>query len=111
MSYDLFKILLEQQTGLKFILEYRFHEKRKWRFDFANLENKLAIEIEGGIYTRPKGFINDIEKYNTATAMGWKVFRCTTDNLSGVFWYLDVLKGSKINYSVTFKTNTGQILA
>lgn len=62
--------------------EYKFHPKRKWRFDRADTERKIAIEFEGGVYsggrhTRGKGFEGDCEKYNAATAMGWRVFRYT----------------------------------
>ena len=28
--------------------EYRFHPTRKWRFDYAWPENKIALEVEGG---------------------------------------------------------------
>jgi very-short-patch-repair endonuclease len=64
------------------IPEYRFHPVRKWRFDYANPMYMVAIEIEGGVFsngrhTRGKGFVNDMEKYNTATAMGWRVLRFT----------------------------------
>jgi len=60
--------------------EYRFHDKRRWRFDFAWPEQKLAVEIEGGVWTngrhtRGAGFIADSEKYNTAALLGWKVLR------------------------------------
>lgn len=60
--------------------EYRFHDKRKWRFDFAWPEKKVAVEIEGGVWTggrhtRGAGFIKDTEKYNTAALLGWKVLR------------------------------------
>ncbi|CAH0528436.1 hypothetical protein CTH30272_02120 [Allocatenococcus thiocycli] len=66
--------------------EYRFKGfcgKRRWRFDFAYPDLKVAIEIEGGVYTkgrhtRGKGYEADCEKYNTATAMGWRIFRFTT---------------------------------
>lgn len=33
--------------------EYRFHAKRKWRFDRAWPEYKVAVELEGGIYGKP----------------------------------------------------------
>ena len=64
--------------------EYRFHETRKWRFDFALPEKKLAIELEGGIWvkgahTRGSHFNSDCEKYNNAALLGWRVFRITTD--------------------------------
>jgi len=61
--------------------EFKFHPRRKWRFDFAWPNNGLiALEIEGGTYaksrhTSAKGFHCDCEKYNTATILGWKVLR------------------------------------
>jgi hypothetical protein len=62
--------------------EYRFHPKRKWRFDFAWVKEKIAVEIEGGIWTkgahvRGKHFLSDMEKYNEAGRLGWRVFRFT----------------------------------
>ena len=62
------------------VFEHRFHGKRKWRFDIAFPEEKIAIEVEGGVFTggrhtRGKGFLKDMEKYNTATTMGWRVLR------------------------------------
>lgn len=68
------------------VKEYKFHPTRRWRFDYAIPEHKIALEVEGGVWTggrhtSPKGFLNDIEKYNTATLMGWRVFRTTPDEL------------------------------
>jgi very-short-patch-repair endonuclease len=62
--------------------ELRFAPPRRWRFDFAFEPQKLAVEIEGGAFsrgrhTRGAGFIADMEKYNTAVALGWKVLRFT----------------------------------
>ncbi len=61
-------------------LEYRFYPTRRWRFDFAWARQQVAVEIEGGVYTRGrhvrgKGFTADCEKYNAASEMGWRVFR------------------------------------
>lgn len=73
--------------GLDFCArEFRFHPKHKWRFDFAWYDHKLAVECEGGVYssgrhTRGKGFEADIEKYNTATLMGWRVLRFTAKDI------------------------------
>jgi len=69
--------------------EYRFHPTRKWRFDFAWPEMKVALEVEGGIYggkntsgksrhTTIKGFENDCIKYAAAARLGWRVYRFST---------------------------------
>jgi very-short-patch-repair endonuclease len=62
------------------IAEYKFHPTRKWRIDFAFPEIKLAIEIEGAVWSfgrhnHPSGFIKDIEKYNALTELGWHLLR------------------------------------
>lgn len=69
-------------VGISAEPEYRFHHKRRWRFDFAIPERKVAIECEGGIWTggrhtRGAGFENDCEKYNAAAELGWCVLRFT----------------------------------
>ena len=66
--------------------EFRFRPSRRWRFDFAWPEGKVAVEIEGGVYidgrhTRGKGYERDLEKYNAAVTDGWKVFRFTLGTL------------------------------
>ena len=64
-------------------LEYHFHPVRKWRFDFCWPERMLAVEAEGGTWTRGrhtrgKGFEQDCEKYNEAALLGWHVLRLTS---------------------------------
>jgi len=66
--------------------EYVFCAERKFRFDFAWPVHRIAVEIEGGVFsrgrhTRPMGFIKDCEKYNMAALHGWRVLRYTTANL------------------------------
>jgi very-short-patch-repair endonuclease len=69
--------------------EYQFCS-RKWRFDFAYPEHKIAIECEGGVgtggrHTRREGFADDCFKYNTATINDWSVLRFTSDMIySGI---------------------------
>lgn len=62
--------------------ELRFHPVREWRFDLAWLVQKVAVEIEGGIWkqgrhTRGKGFEEDCVKYGEALVLGWRVLRVT----------------------------------
>lgn len=61
--------------------------ERRWRFDFAHLGTKVAVEIEGGVWsggrhTRGKGYIEDCTKYNRASVLGWTVFRLTPDMIT-----------------------------
>lgn len=70
------------------VREYRFHPARRWRFDFAWPEQRVAVEIEGGAWvqgrhTRGAGYTNDCEKYNSAMLEGWRVLRFTGDMLKG----------------------------
>ena len=83
---DFFVLLCRTDLGVEVLKEYRFHPTRKWRFDYAIPSRRIAIEVEGGVWTqgrhtRPQGFLGDMEKYNTATLMGWRVFRTTPDRL------------------------------
>ena len=81
------KLLLDQilTTDLPVpVREHKFHPTRRWRFDLAFLESKLAVEVEGGIWTygrhnRAISFIKDMEKYNEACLLGWNLLRFTTD--------------------------------
>lgn len=69
------------------ILEHKFSELRDFRFDYAWLDVKLAVEIEGGIYkksrhTSPEGYSRDCDKYNLAQIEGWIVLRFTEINIT-----------------------------
>lgn len=60
--------------------EHKFHPVRKWRIDFAWPGRKLAVEIEGGIWTqgrhtRGAGVRADMEKYNSLASLGWTLLR------------------------------------
>jgi hypothetical protein len=64
--------------------EVRFSPPRRWRFDLAYTADMLAIEVEGGKWTRgrhvrPSGFEEDCIKYNAAALLGWRVLRVTGD--------------------------------
>lgn len=74
-----------REHNLELTPEHRFHETRKWRFDWCFTEIKLAIEYEGifskkSRHTTVKGYSGDIDKYNAAQSDGWKVLRYTASN-------------------------------
>lgn len=89
---------------------------RRWRFDIAWSDLKVAAEIEGGIFGNPvtchncgtrvkaqtktgtwfevrtggrhnwgKGFERDVEKYNEAAIMGWKVLKIIPSHIENGF--------------------------
>lgn len=69
----------------EFVEELEFSETRKFRFDWAIPDLKLAIEYEGifskkSRHTTIQGFTDDCEKYNLAQLLGWKVLRYTAKN-------------------------------
>ena len=66
--------------------EHVFHPVRKWRFDFAWRDYRVALEVDGGAFiggrhTRGAGFAEDIEKQNEAVRLGWYVLRVLPKNL------------------------------
>lgn len=81
-----FVLFVKQELGIDLIPEHRFHHKRLWRFDFACLEYKIAVEQEGGIHTggrhvRGAGYAKDMEKYSEASVMGWILIRRTPSQM------------------------------
>lgn len=80
--------------------EYRFHPERRWRFDFAYPDLKIAVEAEGGVFghgrhTRGMGYVKDCEKYNQAVLLGWRVFRYTIKNYDQINKDFETLKGTR----------------
>lgn len=59
------------------VREYRFDPDRKWRFDFAWPDRKIAVECEGGVHRINTRFETDCAKYNAAQRAGWVVLRFT----------------------------------
>lgn len=83
---DVFTTICKTDLKVECVKEFRFHPKRLWRFDYAIPDRKIALEVEGGVWTngrhtRSQGFLGDMEKYNTATLMGWRVLRTTPTEL------------------------------
>ena len=62
--------------------EYRFHPTRLWRIDVAFPAQKVAVEIDGGIWTggrhsRGVGITADCEKVCALAMAGWRFLRVT----------------------------------
>lgn len=86
VPYFVFLKLLTQNDIPPPIAEHRFAPPRRWRFDYAFPEQRIALEVEGGVWTRGRhtrgsGFLKDVEKYNEAALLGWTVLRTTPDKL------------------------------
>lgn len=90
MSADpLFLALLKREHLPRPEVEYRFHPTRKWRVDYGFPVYRVALEVEGGIWTRGrhtrgKGVLGDMEKYNELACMGWRLIRVTPSGLCTV---------------------------
>ena len=71
---------------------------RKFRFDYAWPDKKVALECDGGIWTqgrhtRGAGWLKDMEKFDAAAILGWRVIKRAPQNLnsSGTFSVLEQL--------------------
>ena len=73
--------------------EWRFAPPRKFRFDFAHLPSKIAIELQGGIFNPNTRHINgaallkEHEKLNLAASLGWRVFYISTKTVNDIAIY------------------------
>ena len=83
------------------IRELQFAKPRKWKFDFAWPGLLLALEVEGGVWsggrhTRGSGFLGDIEKYNEAVLLKWRLLRCTPKEMNDGT-VLELLRRASLN--------------
>lgn len=99
--------IYEQLLGGEWWAEWPFHPTRKWRFDYACPELKIAIEVDGGIFTGGRhsggvGQLKDMEKGNAACAMGWYVFHTTPEDMHDLEFrklVLEAIKARKMQKS------------
>ena len=72
--------------------EHRFAAKsdykRQWQFDWAWIDERVAVEVDGGTHLVVRGVAvgshaqdDDYLKINAANDLGWRVFRITTSML------------------------------
>ena len=74
--------------------QHRFHDERKWRFDFAWIEWKLAVEIQGGSFVqgghnRGAQQAKDYEKQREAVRLGWRVLPFNTKDCGNMAAVVD----------------------
>jgi hypothetical protein len=80
----------EYGEGIILVEEHHFHPTRRFSSDYAHVESKTSVELEGGTgsrytksrHTTPQGFKGDREKYLAATALGWVVISLTSDMIT-----------------------------
>ena len=77
---------LERFPDIPFEREHTFLKDRKYRFDFAFLESKVAVEMQGKIWKKGRhntgtGLLDGYEKYNLAVYNGWVVFQLAQEML------------------------------
>ena len=111
---DAFTRLCASELHVECVREYRFHEKRRWRFDYAIPAHKIAIEIDGGVWVlgrhnRPQGYIADLEKFNEAAANGWLVLKFTPQQQYSIKTIALLQRAIKLRKGNerTMETNTG----
>jgi hypothetical protein len=71
-------------------VEYPFAQSkgRRFRMDYAWPDHSVGLEQDGGVFlkgggrhTRGSGWMKDSEKLNLACVMGWRMLRCTPQQL------------------------------
>lgn len=88
--------------------EYRFAPPRRFRFDFAHLPSKIAIELQGGIFNANTRHINgaallkEHEKLNLAASLGWRIFYVSTKTVNDIAIYEQIAQA--IRQSLPQKT-------
>ena len=83
---SIFYALLKQAKIARPVPEYQFHPTRKFRLDFAWTENRVGLEVDGGVWVggahgRGTGIVRDQEKTNLAAGLGWRILRVTPQKL------------------------------
>ena len=97
---------LAPDLAARMVAQHPIGPGRKYRLDYAWPQERLGVELEGGLYSggahaRPRGILRDMEKGNFAALNGWRVLRYATQHITddpvGVIaeirQMLDVVKG------------------
>ena len=84
--------------------EFRAINGRRFRWDFAWIEHRLLLEVQGGTFSSGKmghnsglGLHRDMEKANLATLAGWRVLAVAERHIKtgkALQWIQEALKPS-----------------
>lgn len=71
------------------VAEHRFHPVRRFRFDFAIPSARVAVEVNGAIWTqgrhsRGSGLRSEYDKMRLAAIAGWRVLPFATDEINQI---------------------------
>ncbi len=72
-------------AGLRgFVHQHRFAPPRRFRFDVAWPDRKVAVEVQGGIWSggrhaRGSGIAVECQKFSLAAARGWRILPVTRE--------------------------------
>lgn len=86
MQTAIFLRLLAERGLPEPVPEYRFHPVRKWRMDWAWVDQRVFLEVHGGTFSngghvRGAYMRKEWEKINTASGLGWRVLYCAPESL------------------------------
>lgn len=75
--------------------EWVFAMPRRWRFDFAWPDKKVALEVDGGMWvqgrhSRGSGLLLEHEKMNAAASRNWLIFRTTPKGVGDLALYRQI---------------------
>ena len=83
--------------GIEPVRQHHIVPGRKWAWDFAFLDRRIAIEIQGGTWTggrhtRGKGYESDCRKGNAAILQRWRILHLTTDMVMDNDYIIDLAR-------------------
>jgi very-short-patch-repair endonuclease len=87
-AHRLLAFQLKAAGHARFEVEHRFAAAigRQWQWDIAFLPEKLAVEVDGGIWVRgahghPTTILRNMEKRNMGAWLGWRLLSFSTDDV------------------------------
>jgi len=80
------------------VAEFTFHPTRKWRGDFVWKNEKVALEVDGAIWThgrhtRGSGYVKDMEKRRAYAELGYLLVPCSPTELHAGVW-VEAVRGA-----------------